>query len=159
MTKISKSKMRLADASLGYAAIVVISTTDAVPRGFGDNAGCRPMRIAVTLDPEAYSRDINHDQFVHDGEIILLWYARGKTRLELVKAATEALLWQGGVARVRPNKPAWDCDPTTMELTIKAAAELERVALITPEQRRADLLHIIGEAERGIKKLKRQKGR
>ena len=159
VTKISKSKMRLADASLGYAAIVVISTNDVVPRRFGDNIGCRPMRLAVTLDPDTYAREVDRDQLVHDGEIVSLWYGRGKQRLEMVKAAAEALLWQGGIARVRPNKPAWDCDPTTMELTVKAAAEMEGVTLVSPEQRRADLIDIIGLAERGIKKLKKAKGR
>lgn len=117
-----------------YPVLMVIATSERVPRHFGDNTGAWPVRLVLTSAPKESLRLIAHHQMVHDVEIIAAWeLLTSKDHAEIIKAGVEASLWQQGFARVRDGKPAWDCDPYTVELHFNSVAEQEGVRFRIPE--------------------------
>lgn len=139
---------------LGWVALVAISTNERVPRSFGDNLGVRPVLLAVTADPNHLETVVGGHQLVHEASVLREWWSKDRANIVILKAHTEALLWQQGATRVSEDRSAWDMDLGLLELCVRQAADAD--AIILAKQQDVDA-SVLAEIRRGVEVVARKR--
>lgn len=145
----SPAQLRLAEREAGYVAVVITGPPRRVPRYFGDNDGCWPVKVGITKNPRDYLR--TEDRGWQEVVLLACVWTNGLRYAERLKAAVERMI----AAKSEPLRRSWhDLEPEIAELTLAFAAEQEGIEVFDWAERQRRLAAAVERAVKGLRQMR-----